>query len=98
MKLKNRFDEITKEISDHTSVKVKDIFSDRRIKPIADARHLLLYILNKEGFTHSYIGMFLEEEGATRHHTSITHGINKATDMVKKRKDMQAIVHEICGD
>jgi len=97
MNKKDRFEQITHQISEHTSVKVRDIFSSKKIKPMADARHLLLYILHKEGFTHSYISMFLEDNGTSRHHTSITHGITKASAMIKKRKDMQEIVDEICA-
>ena len=95
---KDRFFEIADKVAERTSVRVDDIFSRKRIEPIADARHLFFYIVHKENFTHSYINMFMADRGFQLHHSSITHGIEKATTMVEKRKEMQEIVDKICAD
>lgn len=92
----NLFYDIAKKVARHTAVAEKDIFSTKRLQPLSDARHLLFYIADREGFTSGYIKRFSALRGLDIHTSSIKYGIDKVATLLKYDKGWREIT-TICA-
>tara|TARA_R110000824_G_scaffold99980_2_gene237660 strand:- start:237 stop:527 length:291 start_codon:yes stop_codon:yes gene_type:complete len=92
----NRFYAIAKQVAKHTAVAEKDIFSLSRVQPLSDARHLLFYMADREGFTGGYIKRFSALKGLDIHHSSIKYGIDKVATLLRYDKRWREII-QLCA-
>ncbi|OWJ81096.1 hypothetical protein CDV52_19645 [Haematobacter missouriensis] len=66
-----RLRQIAEAISAETDLPVEDILGTSRVRVVAQARHLMMYIAHREGFSFSAIGRALGLD-----HSSTMHGVN----------------------
>lgn len=76
---------IAVKVSEMTGISVDDILSTNRLKEVAKARQLVMFMAREAGYSLSFIGRVLK-----RDHTSVMHGIRKEAERRAARAAKEA--------
>ena len=88
------FDMIVEVTAEHFGISPDTIFSKSRVRDVADARQIIMYLSHKlTNLSSSAIGQKLN-----RSHTTVLHGIAAVEDRVNFTKDLSEIVNSIESD
>ena len=85
------FDMIVEATAEHFGINPDSIFSKTRIRDVADARQIIMYLCHKHtSLSSSAIGQKLN-----RTHTTVLHGISTVEDRINFTKDLADVVADI---
>ena len=88
------FDMIVEATAEFYNINPDVIFSKKRVRDVADARQIIMYLSHKlTNLSSSVIGQKLN-----RTHTTVLHGISAVDDRVNFTKDLQEVVEAIEND
>jgi chromosomal replication initiation ATPase DnaA len=73
----------------------EELFMKSKKRGHVDARHLLYYACSKRPMRVVYIQNYMKERGYDIGHTSILHGIQKATHRIQEDRDYKRILKKI---
>lgn len=82
-------DRLIEVVAQHQHLTAADLTGSRRTKPVADARHIAMYLLREDS------GLSLPQIGALfggRDHTTVAHGVSKITDALRNNEQLRVTV------
>ena len=92
---KNIFNKYVDKVCETYDMKKEDLFTKDKRTDFAGARHLLYYLSIESPMQIAQLRRYMKDNGYDISHSSIYHGYNKVTDLVKDDKQISKIVKNI---
>lgn len=89
------FNQYVGRVLDLYSITKEELFTKSKKRYIVDARQLLYYLCFNRNMKLIIIQKFMEDNGYTISHYSVTLGINSVADKVKEDRDYKSIINDI---
>jgi len=92
-----RFDEYVKKIAKAFKMPKKKLFDDIGEREVVDARQILYFVCFENGFQLVNIQRLMTSKGyEVKYHTTISHGIKRIREKIKKDADYKQLIEDIC--
>ncbi len=89
------FNNYVKAVSDRFGITKEQMFEKTKKRELVDARQILYYLCSERPITIGYIQTYMKDAGFPVSHSTIIHGIKRATELVNNDPDLAHMMNNI---